>query len=81
MLTYLFGMCADLDHSGQMATIGGMMSKLGMATGPLVAASLLNGEGYDIVIQIGMVGMVMTLFVALLPAIRIDAMKRISAAV
>jgi len=34
---YMFGMCAQLDRNGQLTVLGGFCSKMGLATGPLLA--------------------------------------------
>src|SRR3546814_10109344 len=42
VVMYLFGMLARLDLSGRLATLGGFMSKLGLASGPMAAGLLLH---------------------------------------
>lgn len=37
---YLLGMCAEFDQAGRTAALGGFVSKIGLATGPFVAAAL-----------------------------------------
>ena len=39
----LFGMLAQIDHSGRLATLAGFVSKMGLASGPLLAGWVLRG--------------------------------------
>ena len=41
----LFGMLAQLDGSGRLATLAGFVSKMGLASGPLLAGWVLRGHG------------------------------------
>ena len=41
VVPYLFGMLSRLDPSGRLATLGGFLSKLGLASGPMLAGRLL----------------------------------------
>ncbi|MCR8924092.1 MFS transporter [Dasania sp. GY-MA-18] len=79
LLSYLFGICADLDVSGRLAASGGVMSKLGLSTGPFVAASIVNGESYDLIVKIGFIGIILCFLCAILPAIYLDKRKPIVA--
>jgi MFS family permease len=72
VLPYLFGICSELDKSGQMAALGGFASKMGLASGPMVAALMLNGENYHQVINFGVVGLVLCAIVVLKPARNLD---------
>jgi DHA1 family inner membrane transport protein len=42
VIPYLLGLCADFDRSGRAAALAGLFSKLGIATGPILAAGLLG---------------------------------------
>lgn len=42
---YLLTMAARFDEAGQMAALGGFASKMGLASGPMVAGYVLAGEG------------------------------------
>ena len=72
VLPYLFGICSELDKSGQMAALGGFASKMGLASGPMVAALMLNGENYQQVINFAVVGLVFCAIVILKPARSLD---------
>lgn len=53
VIPYLLGLCATFDRSGRSASLAGLFSKLGLASGPY-AASLLIGTGssYEAVINL-----------------------------
>ncbi len=78
VLPYLFGICAELDKAGQMAAMGGFASKMGLASGPMVAALLfgnnnLSGEAnYYLIINISVIALVLCAFVAIKPARLLD---------
>ena len=66
---YLLAMFAALDPSGRFAAVGNFASNTGLATGPLVAASLLgSGVGYTTLLLLAASGMAMATLVALVPA-------------
>jgi MFS family permease len=72
VLPYLFGICSELDKSGQMAALGGFASKMGLASGPMVAALMLSGENYQQVINIAVVGLVLCTIIVFIPARVLD---------
>ena len=61
-------MCAEFDTSGQMAALGGFASKMGLASGPLVAALVVGTNDYGLVVNVGTAALVLSLLAALLPA-------------
>lgn len=42
VIPYLLGLCAHFDRSGRAAALAGLFSKLGIASGPLLAAALIG---------------------------------------
>ncbi|MDO6446151.1 MFS transporter [Colwellia sp. 1_MG-2023] len=72
VLPYLFGICSELDKSGQMAALGGFASKIGLASGPMVAALMLNGENYQQVINFAVIGLVICSMMIFKPARSLD---------
>lgn len=72
VLPYLFGICAEFDNSGQFAALGGFASKMGLASGPMVAALILNDEQYQQVINIAVIGLIACVLVILKPANLLD---------
>ena len=71
-MSYLFGMCSEFDKAGQTAALGGFASKMGLATGPLVAAFVLGENQYALLINIAVVALLLCFIVALIPALGID---------
>jgi predicted MFS family arabinose efflux permease len=76
VLPYLFGICAELDKAGQMAAMGGFASKMGLASGPMVAALLFGSNtsepNYAIIINIAVFALVMCAAGAIQPARLLD---------
>ncbi len=76
-IAYLFGMTAEFDPSGRTSTLGGFVSKLGLASGPLVAGQVLDsGLGFGWLINLALIGLALSGFLMLFPAWHLD---RISA--
>jgi predicted MFS family arabinose efflux permease len=83
VIPYLLGMSAAFDISGQMAAVGGFASKMGLASGPLVAALLLRDENYAPMINGAVIALFFCLIAAVIPALMLDrrqAAKAIPAA-
>jgi hypothetical protein len=72
VISYLLGMCSEFDATGQMAALGGFASKMGLASGPAVAALLVGESNYGLVINIAVVGLVLCLLAMILPARTLD---------
>lgn len=68
VLAYFFGLAAHYDPTGQLSALGGTASKFGLATGPLVAASMLTGDGFDGVLLFSLIGFMLCLLAVSLPA-------------
>lgn len=72
-IPYFLTMAAKFDSAGQMAALGGFASKMGLATGPLVAGYLLSeSQGYILLINIATFSLVLCLIVAIYPAKLLD---------
>lgn len=76
VIPYLLGMCAHFDPVGQMASLGGFASKMGLASGPLLAAVFLGDNRYDLVINAAVVALIVCTVVALRPAAMLDREAR-----
>ena len=50
VLSYLLAVSAEFDPSGQLSTIANVVSSLGLATGPLLGASLLDDGNYSLML-------------------------------
>ena len=75
VIPYLFSMCAELDHNGQVAAMGGMASKLGLASGPVVTGILLGNDNYAYVIIIATLVLLVSLFTSIAAAKAIKDLK------
>jgi predicted MFS family arabinose efflux permease len=72
VMPYLLGMCAAFDPHGRMAALGGLASKLGLATGPLVAALLIGDAQYARVILLSLLALCVCCALVVAPAVRLD---------
>lgn len=72
-ISYLLGMNAEFDTTGQMAALGGFASKMGMASGPAVAALIVGQSNYGLVINVATIALVLCLVVVIMPARILDA--------
>lgn len=72
VISYLLGMCAEFDATGQTAALGGFASKMGLASGPMVAALVLGENNYTLLINIGVITLIACLIIFLVPAWFLD---------
>lgn len=72
VLPYLFGICSELDKAGQLAALGGFASKMGLASGPMVAALFLTHDNYESVIYLATLFLVIATILAYFPAKLLD---------
>lgn len=72
VISYLLGMCSEFDTTGQMAALGGFASKMGLASGPAVAAMIVGQNNYGLLIDVSVVALVACLLVMVLPAATLD---------
>ena len=75
-ISYLLGMCAEFDQTGRTAALGGLLSKLGLASGPFVAAWLLEVADYATLINVSAIVLALSAPVMLFPAARLDAAQK-----
>src|SRR3546814_10915622 len=75
VVPYLFGMLARLDLSGRLATLGGFMSKLGLASGPMAAGLLLHSDDFPLLIATAIVALAVSGVAMLAAARRIDRLE------
>jgi MFS transporter, DHA1 family, inner membrane transport protein len=68
----LFSMCAALDPSGRSATLGGFCSKMGLASGPLLAPYLIGEDHYPTLIWAAAGTLFVVLIAAAVPAGRLE---------
>lgn len=72
VVPYLFGILSRLDLSGRLATLGGFMSKLGLASGPMVAGRLLHGDDFPLLITAAIAALAISGVAMLAAAYRVD---------
>lgn len=72
VISYLLGMCSAFDATGQTAALGGFASKMGLASGPMVAALVLGQDDYARLIDLGVLALVVSLLCVLAPAAVLD---------
>jgi predicted MFS family arabinose efflux permease len=72
-ISYLLGMNAEFDTTGQMAALGGFASKMGMASGPAVAALIVGESIYGLVINVATIALILCLVDVVMPARILDS--------
>jgi len=72
VIAYLLGLVAKFDASGQMAALGGFASKMGLASGPVVAAWLLGEDSYQRLIIVAVVILLISAMLTWKPARKQD---------
>ncbi|VAV88005.1 hypothetical protein MNBD_ALPHA06-1277 [hydrothermal vent metagenome] len=76
-IAYLFGMTAEFDKSGRTSALGGFISKLGLASGPMIAGRVLDaGLGFGSLINLALIGLALSGFLMLFPAHHLDRISR-----
>ena len=71
-ISYLLGMCAEFDKTGQMAALGGFASKMGLASGPFFAAYVVGESNYSLVITASTLCLILCMLAAVLPSKILD---------
>ncbi|MEO0465406.1 MAG: MFS transporter [Pseudomonadota bacterium] len=73
VIAYLLGMTAEFDSAGRASAFGGFVSKLGLASGPMVAGWILQSEfGFGVMINAALLGLGLSMLVMLVPAFMLD---------
>jgi MFS transporter, DHA1 family, inner membrane transport protein len=72
IIPYLYGVGAALDPDAQATIVVTVMSKIGLASGPMVAALLLRGVDYNRIILVAVIGLVVVMASILPIALRLD---------
>lgn len=77
VMAYLLGMAAQFDTAGRTAAAAGFVSKVGLASGPLVAGQMLaGGSNYTQLIYVAFVLLALSMIVMLVPAQILDRKAR-----
>jgi predicted MFS family arabinose efflux permease len=74
-ISYLLGLASRFDTTGQMAALGGFASKMGLASGPAVAAMLIGESNYILITWAAVAGLILCLAVVLYPARVQDSLR------
>ncbi|MFA7264622.1 MAG: hypothetical protein WC068_16510, partial [Caulobacter sp.] len=75
VIPYLLGMSAAFDKAGQMAALAGFFSKMGLASGPAMAAFVAGGGQYDGLINISVLGLALSGLASIAPALALDRQR------
>jgi len=67
-IAYLLGLVSRFDTAGQMAAMGGFASKMGLASGPAIAAMIIGESNYVLITWAAVAGLVACVLVVLYPA-------------
>ena len=76
VMSYLLGLVAAFDSTGQMAALGGFASKLGLASGPLAGGLLLGDDNYGLLINLAVIGLALCTLASVIPARLKDKMPQ-----
>ncbi len=71
-ISYLLGLASRFDTSGQMAALGGFASKMGLASGPAVAALIMGKNNYELIIWVAAGALVLCLLTTIAPSLSQD---------
>ena len=73
VIAYLLGMTAEFDKAGRASALGGFISKMGLASGPMVAGWILGaGLGFPVLLNAALVMLALSAMVMLIPARMLD---------
>lgn len=76
VIAYLLGMTAEFDAAGRASAFGGFVSKLGLASGPMVAGWLLqSGFGFTALINLALGVLLASAIIMLFPAFLLDRIR------
>jgi len=67
---YILGLCATFDSRGQVVVFAGFISKMGLASGPLIAAMVVGEGNFTLIINLAAIGLVVCAIAAFFPAKR-----------
>jgi hypothetical protein len=65
-------MCAEFDQTGRTAALGGFISKLGLASGPMAGAMLMDSHAYPLLINASVIGLAAAVPAMLVPSRHLD---------
>jgi len=71
-ISYLLGLASRFDASGQMAALAGFASKMGLASGPAIAAAIVGENNYQLIIWVAVGGLLLCTATIIAPALSQD---------
>jgi predicted MFS family arabinose efflux permease len=72
VISHLLGMCARFDQTGQTAVWGGFASKMGLASGPMLASFIVGAGNYSALIATALALLVLATLASAFPAWVLD---------
>jgi predicted MFS family arabinose efflux permease len=60
-IPYILGLCSTFDTHGQMVALAGFISKMGLASGPLIASIFIIDEGIGFIINVAFVSLIIAM--------------------
>jgi predicted MFS family arabinose efflux permease len=72
VISHLLGMCARFDETGQAAVWSGFFSKMGLASGPMLASFIVGGGAYTSLIATSLVLLTCSMLASAVPAWMLD---------
>jgi predicted MFS family arabinose efflux permease len=63
-IPYLLGLCATFDFHGQMAALAGFVSKMGLASGPLIGSLFIISNGFSYIINLATIALLIVLILS-----------------
>jgi predicted MFS family arabinose efflux permease len=72
VISHLLGMCARFDQTGQTAVWGGFASKMGLASGPMLASFIVGVGNYSALIAMAVVLLTFAILASAVPAWVLD---------
>jgi hypothetical protein len=72
VISHLLGMCARFDQTGQTAVWGGFASKMGLASGPMLASFIVGAGNYSALIAMALVLLAFATLASAIPAWVLD---------
>jgi len=71
-ISYLLGLASRFDTAGQMAALGGFASKMGLASGPAVAALVMGKDNYQLIIWVAVGALLLCVITIVVPSLSQD---------
>ena len=63
VIPYVLGLCSSFDTHGQMAALAGFISKVGLASGPLIGSLFIMDYGFNTIINLATIALIVATFI------------------